>query len=103
MDLKDEFKYLVSGYYGIMSMDNYDLKVYILKDIENYIKDFIEVNPIDGFDYKAEAEKYKDELPLMTKLQDSLLVLNKIDAPIELVLLVKAKIKKLKENELKST
>lgn len=30
MDLKDQFKYLVGGYYGIMYMDNYDLKVYIL-------------------------------------------------------------------------
>ena len=34
MTLKDEFKYLVGGYYGIMEMDEYDLKVYVLKDIE---------------------------------------------------------------------
>ena len=101
MDLKDEYKYLVGGYYGIMSMDNYDLKVYVLKDIENYIKDFIEINPIDNFDYKMEALKYEQELSLITKLQDSLIVLNKIDAPIELVLLVKEKIKKLQEEERK--
>ena len=36
MDLKDEFKYLVGGYYGIREMDEYDLKIYVLKDIENY-------------------------------------------------------------------
>lgn len=101
MDLKDQFKYLVGGYYGIMAMDNYDLKVYILKDIENYIRDFVAMNPIWGFNYKREAEKYEQELSLMTKLQDSLLVLNKIDAPIELILLVKRKIKELKEEELK--
>lgn len=102
MELKDQFKYLVGGYYGIMSMDSYDLKVYILKDIENYIRNFIEINPIENFDYKKEAEKYNEELSLMTKLQDSLLVLNKIDAPIELVLLVKRKIRELKEKELRS-
>ena len=57
MDLKDEFKYLVGGYYGIREMDEYDLKIYVLKDIENYIRDYIETNPIDNYDYKKEAEK----------------------------------------------
>ena len=46
--LKDEFKYLVGGYYGVMEMDEYDLKVYVLKDIENYIRDFIKENPISN-------------------------------------------------------
>lgn len=100
LDLKDQFKYLVGGYYGIMSMDDYDLKVYVLKDIENYIRDFITINPIENFNYNEEALRYENELSLITKLQDSLLVLNKIDAPIELILLVKAKIKVLKEEEL---
>ena len=35
MTLEDQFKYFVSAYYGIIEMDDYDLKVYILKDIEN--------------------------------------------------------------------
>ncbi len=98
MDLRDEFKYLVGGYFGIREMDNYDLKVYILKDIEDYIKDFIEINPIDNFNYKEEAEKINDEMPLKTKLQDSLLVLNKIDAPMELIFLVKARLEDMKKN-----
>ena len=100
MDLKDQFKYLVGGYYGITYMDEYPLKEYALIDIKNYIKDFIKQNPIPDFDYKSEAEKYEKELSKMTKLQDSLLVLNKMDAPIELILLVKKKIKQLKEEEL---
>lgn len=95
--LIDQFRYQVGAYYGILSMDEYDLKVYILKDIENYIRNFIEQNPIPNFDYKEESRKVEDELPLMTKLQDSLLILPKIDAPIELILLVKNKIKKIKE------
>ena len=98
MDLKDEFKYLVGGYYGIREMDEYDLKIYVLKDIENYIRDYIETNPIDNYDYKKEAEKINDELSLKTKLQDSLLVLNKIDAPIKLILIVKQRLKAMDHN-----
>lgn len=96
-ELIDQFRYQVGAYYGIEAMDEYDLKVYILKDIENYIRNFIEQNPILNFDYKEEARKVEDELPLITKLQDSLLILPKIDAPIELILLVKNKIKSIKE------
>lgn len=95
MDLKDQFKYFVSGYFGVREMDEYDLKVYVLKDIENYIKDFIEVNPIDNYEYKKVSEEIEKETPLKTKLQDALLVLNKINGPIELILLIKKKIKKI--------
>ena len=45
MDLKDQFRYLVGGYFGITYMDEYPLKEFVLKDIENYIRDFIEINP----------------------------------------------------------
>ena len=97
MDLKDQFKYLIGGYYGITYMDDYPLKEYILADIEEYIKTFIEINSINDFNYKEQAKKYEEELSEITKLQDSLLVLNKINAPIELVFLVKEKIKRLNE------
>ena len=95
MDLKDQYKYFVSAYYGVREMDEYDLKVYVLKDIENYIKDFIIVNPIPNYEYKKIAEEVEQTNPLKTKLQDSLIVLNKINGPIELILLVKKRIKKL--------
>lgn len=100
MELEDQFKYLVGGYYGVRTMDEYDLKVYILKDIENYIKNFIEINPIENYNYKVIAQKLETELSLKTKLQDSLLVLPKVNAPMELVLLVKAKLRKINEEEL---
>lgn len=95
MELRDQFRYLVGGYYGVTYMDDYPLKVYVLKDIENYIRDFIEINPIDNFDYKKEAELVEQELSEITKLQDSLLVLQKINASMELVLLIKARLKRL--------
>ena len=34
MDYDDRFRYLVGGYYGIKSMDDYRTKLYILKDRE---------------------------------------------------------------------
>ena len=70
MELENQFRYLVGGYYGVLLMDEYPLKEYMLKDIENYIRDFIEVNPIDNFDYKAEALKVKDTVSDKTKLQE---------------------------------
>lgn len=96
MDLKDEFKYLVGAYFGVREMDEYDLKVYVLSDIEKYIKDFIETNPITDFDYKKEAEKINDTMSLKTKLQDSLLVLNKMNASMELIFLIKKRLEKMK-------
>ena len=96
MDLKDQFRYLVGGYFGITYMDEYPLKEFVLKDIENNIRDFIEITPIDNFDYVLESEKVKDEVSVLVKLQDSLLVLNKINADKDLVLLVKRKIKSMK-------
>ena len=96
MELKDQFRYLVGGYYGVTYMDEYPLKEFVLKDIENYIRDFIEINPIDDFDYKYEANLVLDNVSELVKLQDSLIVLNKIGADMELILLVKNKIKSMK-------
>lgn len=98
--LEDIFRYLVGSYYGIAEMDNYELKEYVLKDIEEYIKNFIEDNPIPDFDYEKEASLVETERPLKTKLQDSLLVLPKVNATTELILLVKARLKSLREEEL---
>ncbi len=95
MELENQFRYLVGGYYGVSLMDDYSLKEFVLKDIENYIHDFIEINPIDNFNYKAEAEKIKDTVNERVKLQDALLVLNKMNGPMDLVLLVKKRLKEM--------
>ena len=100
MDLKDTFRYMVGAYYGISEMDEYDLKEYILKDIEDYITQFIKENPIINFDYKKEAEEAEKSRELKTKLQDSLVVLPKVNASTELILLVKARLKKIREEEI---
>ena len=95
----DEFKCLVGAYLGVQNMDEYDLKVYILKDIENYIKDFLDTNDIRNINYSEEKRKIDEELTLKTKLQDALIVLPKIKAPMELIFMIQLRIKKINEEE----
>lgn len=102
MNLKDEFKCMIGAYYGVRSMDEYDLKVYVLKDIENYIKDFINNNNIDNYNYEEKAEIINKELSLKTKLQDSLIILQRMDASMELILLIKRKLRQIKDEELEN-
>lgn len=92
MELKDQFRYLVGGYYGVSLMDEYPLKEYILKDIEEYIKDFRNEH-IVPFDYDRESLDVKEKVSDKTKLQDALLVLNLINGPMDLVFLIKQKLK----------
>ena len=94
MELENQSRYLVGGYYGVSLMDEYPLKEFIMEDIKNYIINFIEINPINGFDYKKEADDIKDNVSEKVKLQDALLVLNKINAPMDLVFLIKKRLKK---------
>lgn len=94
MSLEDQFKLLVGGYYGVSLIDEYGLKEYVLEDIKSYIKDFIEINPIDDFNYKEEGIKLRKSLSTKTMLQDALIVVNKINGPIDLVFLIKDKLKK---------
>ncbi len=94
-DLKDQYRYLVGGYYGMCLMDEYPLKEFVLQDIKNYIDSFVELNPMDGIDLKKEEEDVKDHVTERVKLQDLLLVLNKINADMEIEFLVKAKLREL--------
>ena len=96
MTLEDTFRYLVGGYYGVNLIDEYPLKEYVLKDIENYIRDYVKENPIDNFNYEEEANNIKDNVGEKRKLQDALLVLNLIKGDMELVFLVKSKLKNYK-------
>jgi len=97
MTLENEYKLLVSGYYGVAEIDEYSSKVYVLKDIENYIKDFIKQYPLPNYDYSGIALEL-EKLPLKTKLQDSLLILNKVKAPLELTLLIRNRLNEMKKD-----
>lgn len=94
--LINEFKTYVGAYYGVNSMDEYDLKVYVLKEIEQDIKDFILVNDLDKNECLLLAKEVEEKVPLKTKLQDSLLILYKMNASMELIFMIKNKLKKYK-------
>lgn len=96
MTLEDNFKLLVSGYYGVYEMDEYGSKAYVLKDIENYIREFIKEFPLSNYDYKKVAEEVEKN-SIKTKLQDSLLVLNRIKGPLELTLLIRNRLNEMKK------
>lgn len=95
MNIIDTYRSLVGAYYGVESLDSYELKEYVLKDLKDYIEDYVKLNYIKTIDYQEEADMVKKNKSVKQKLQDSLLWLNKMDAPIELILLVKANIKKI--------
>ena len=97
IDLKDTYRYYMGAYFGIREMDEYKTKEYILQEVKEYIDSFINDNPIDDFDYEKEAQIVDDTLPLKTKLQDALIILNKIDGPLELILLIKKRLKNIEE------
>ncbi len=94
--LLDQFKTYVGAYYGVNSMDEYDLKVYVLKEIEKEIINFIEVNELDKENCLRVAKEVEDNVSLKTKLQDSLLILYKMNDYMELIFMIKSKLKKLK-------
>ncbi|MGN0966987.1 MAG: hypothetical protein ACI4OP_05275 [Candidatus Coprovivens sp.] len=102
MKLEDTFRMLCSAYYGVREMDEYLLKEFVLKQISDYIKQFVHDNPISDFDYEEEAKIVEETWELKTKLQDSLIVLLKVDnTNIELSMMIKARLIEIRNDELK--
>ena len=92
MTLEDQYKLLVEAYYGISILDEYSLKEYTLKDIQKLIDNF-ESN-YKEVDYNKIKEHVKGSVSNKTKLQSSLIVLNSIEYSMELMLLIKERLKK---------
>lgn len=91
----DEIKYMISGYLGVQTLDQYVKKVYLLKDMKDYIYEVVESNEIDGFDFEQLKDELRD-IPLVEKLQDALIILNEMNAPMDIILLIKPMIKDMK-------
>lgn len=90
-DIINTYRYLVGGYFGVSMIDEYPIKEYVLIDILNYIKDYKSTNNVDIDEFEYIKDNYSDR----TKLQDALLLLNKMEASMDLVLMVKNKLKSL--------
>ncbi len=91
------YRMIVSAYYGMQMMDEYDLKVYVLKNIDDYRKSFIKENNLK-LDF-AKEEELVEERTTKSKLQDTLIVLNKINASMEIIHLVKERLNRIIEEE----
>jgi len=98
MKLEDTYRYMIAGRFGVELIEEYKLKEYILIEIDKYIDDFIDTNSVD-FDIERVKEEVHDTYTDRVKLQDSLLILQSMNAPMELVFLVKAKLKELGRRE----
>ena len=95
IEIEDAYRYMLSGYFGVMEMDSYELKEYILHDINEYITQFMKQNPSSKFELDYEIERIKDTYSTKTKLQDALLVLNQLEKPpVDLIILIKRRLEK---------
>ncbi len=94
MELENLLKCYIEAYFGVQDMDEYDLKEFTLKDMETYIKDFIITNNINRDYCKKISNEIKDNIDIRIKLQSSLILLSKMNAPMELILLIKNRLKK---------
>ncbi len=94
MSILDTLRTLISGYLGIGEMDEYTSKEYILKEVSDYINEYMTENGLDESVY-IEEKNNLEKLSLDRKLQDSILVLNMIDGPIDLKLLIRNKLSEL--------
>ena len=94
MEIIDTYRYLVGGYYGVLLIDEYPIKEFMLEEIKQYINDFINTNDLTNYDLKKEEEIIKDYSDRL-KLQDALLLLQLMNGPMDLVLLVKKYLKQL--------
>lgn len=95
MSLEEQYRIYIGAYFGTRELDEYQLKSYILKDLEECIRNFILINPIPNFDYQKEAERINESTTLKRKLQDCLLIFPKLNVPMEVILMIKEKIKYL--------
>lgn len=96
MNTYNELKMLYGAYLGVSDMDEYKTKEYVLSDLRKLIDEYIERY---NMYYHDEVEEDAKKQTRITNLQDSLLVLKRMDAPLELSLLIKEKIRELKNEE----
>ncbi len=93
----NRYKTIIGAYYGVMLMDEYSLKAYVLKNIENLAANYLQDKNIEADGIK---QFIRDKVSKKVKLQDALYILNELDEDKELLHLIKKKIRKLEsENE----
>ena len=93
--LEDKYKTMFGAYLGIMLLDEYPLKEYVMQNIKEYINNFIESYPIDNFNYDEFLMYVDKEESDIVKLQDLLRIGVILKFNIDLKYIIKKKIKEL--------
>lgn len=99
MNTQDQYKLLIGAYYGVKYLDEYALKEYLLSDIRKVINDFINENKNSGLDFYELENVYEKELTKITKFQDAIIVLHDMNASLEAILLIRARLKEEQEEK----
>ena len=93
----NHYKTILGAYYGVMLMDEYPLKAYVLKNIETLGLNYLQNKNIPADLIKSEVV---NKVTKKTKLQDALYILNELDEDKELMHMIKRKIRELEsEND----
>lgn len=93
---QNRYKTIIGAYYGVMLMDEYPLKAYVLKNIKTLGKEYLQNKDIP---VKTIQEEVMTKVSKKTKLQDALYILNELDEDKELLHLIKRKIRKLESED----
>ena len=93
---QNRYKTIIGAYYGVMLMDEYPLKAYVLKNIKTLGKDYLQNKDIP---VKTIQEEVMTKVSKKTKLQDALYILNELDDDKELLHLIKRKIRELESED----
>ena len=96
MNTYNELKMMYGAYLGISEIYEYKTKEFILNELQNLIDKYIEKN---NMYYHEEVLEEAKKQSLITDLQDSLIVVKRMNVSMELILLIKEKIRNLKEEE----
>lgn len=90
----NRYKTIIGAYYGVMLMDEYPLKAYVLKNIANLGLNYCQSKNINFQEIK---ELVRDKVSKKVKLQDALYILNELDEDKELLHLIKKKIREIEK------
>ncbi len=94
---QNRYKTIIGAYYGVMLMDEYPLKAYVLKNLKTLEEYYLQDKNIPSDELKSFV---KNKVSTKVKLQDALYILNELDEDKELLHMIKRKIRELEsEND----
>lgn len=89
---QNRYKTIIGAYYGVMLMDEYPLKAYVLKNLKTLEEYYLQDKNIPSDELKSFV---KNKVSTKVKLQDALYILNELDEDKELLHMIKRKIREL--------